>query len=91
MRQLPPPPERPAPEPVAIWTELKDVITLATLSASQMKTAPRGMGGLSVLGFDRPALDVTAKWLGIRIDGRMARDIATLEAEIARVIEGRAS
>lgn len=89
MRQLPPPPERPAAEPVAIWTELKDVITLAQLSASQMKTAPRGMGGLSVLGFDRPALEVTAGWLGIRIDARMARDIAVLEAEMVRVIEGR--
>jgi hypothetical protein len=43
-----------------------------------------------VLCFDRPALDVTAGWLGIRIDARMARDIAVLEAEMVRVIEGRA-
>lgn len=91
IRRLPPEPEIKAAAPVAVWTELKDVITLATQCASQMKTAPRGMGGLSILGFDRPAVDVTARWLGIRVNRRMALDLAALEAEAVRMIEGGAS
>lgn len=80
-----------AEEPAEIMAELKPVITLIVAAQRHVRTAPVGMGGAVVIGFDLGMIDQLARWKGIEMTPERADDVMVLEGEMVRLLNARAA
>jgi hypothetical protein len=71
---------------VNLPSDMRRVVQLVQAAASQLRIVARPMGPPVCLGFDYPAVELAAKWLGIEIDAPMFRDLREIEVEAVQIM-----
>ncbi|MBN7785134.1 hypothetical protein JYP51_09400 [Ponticoccus gilvus] len=65
----------------------RDLVRLALATVGKWRTAPRGLGGARLLGFDLAEIDVAARWMGITPDARLLDGIGIIERAALKLLE----
>ena len=76
---------------IALPMSMRPAVEIVQACLSQLRYIVPGMGKPVMLGFDFPALDIAAKWLGHAIDRAVLSDIKALEHEARRILNGSPS
>lgn len=76
------------PTELRLHKDLQPLIELVEACQTNWNVAV-GMGGLVRLGFDYPAFDVKARWMGIKVDRGLVSDLAVIENEALKLVNSQ--
>ena len=76
---------------IELWSEIQPAVELALACASHLQTVGGGFAAPVVVGFDRSAVDVTARWMDVQMTPDLLNDLRVLEAEMAAVFNERSA